>query len=178
MITTIGIGISKNTFYPMGLDQPDNIVSRLKTSRERLERRLANIPRCLIGMEACSGSREIGRQLETLGHDVRLIPAQYVKPFLKGYKNDYRDAEAIEERKKSCECRAIRARYPSLWRARRDSNSRPPDSKSGGLSETLAAFLEMICWPILGNRYKAVAPVAYLLQCAIIGRRCSINFER
>jgi hypothetical protein len=48
-------------------------------------------------MEACSGAHHIGRQIEALGHDVRLIPAQYVKPFRKGYKNDYRDAEAIAE---------------------------------------------------------------------------------
>jgi|ERR1700730_7490046 len=48
-------------------------------------------------MEACSGSHHIGRQLAAIGHDVRLIPAQYVKPFLKGHKNDYRDAEAIAE---------------------------------------------------------------------------------
>jgi hypothetical protein len=66
-------------------------------SRGQLERRLANVPRCLIGMEVCSGAHYIGRQLEGLGHDVRLIPAQYVKPFLKGHKNDYRDAEAIAE---------------------------------------------------------------------------------
>src|SRR6266576_1162715 len=51
----------------------------------------------LIGIEACSGSHHIGRQLQAAGHDVRLIPAQYVKPFLKGHKNDYRDAEAIAE---------------------------------------------------------------------------------
>jgi transposase len=66
-------------------------------SRSQLERRVANIPRCLIGMEACSGSHHIGRQLAEIGHDVRLIPAQYVKPFLKGHKSDYRDAEAITE---------------------------------------------------------------------------------
>ena len=48
-------------------------------------------------MEACSGAHHIARRLEALGHDVRLIPAQYVKPFLKGHKNDYRDAEAIAE---------------------------------------------------------------------------------
>jgi transposase len=48
-------------------------------------------------MEACSGSHHIGRQLTALGHDVRLLPAQYAKPFLKGHKNDYRDAEAIAE---------------------------------------------------------------------------------
>jgi len=59
--------------------------------------RLANVPRCLIGMEACSGAPHIGRQLEAPGHDVRLMPAQYVKSFLKGHKTDYRDPEAIAE---------------------------------------------------------------------------------
>jgi len=97
MIATIGIDLGKNTFHLVGLDQRGNIVLQLKTSRAQLERRLTNIPRCLIGMEACSGSHHIGRQLEALGHNVRLIPAQYVKPFLKGHKNDYRDAEAIAE---------------------------------------------------------------------------------
>jgi transposase len=96
-VVTIGIDLGKNTFHLVGLDQRGNIVWQLKTSREQLERRLTNIPRCLIGMEACSGSHHIGRQLEALGHDVRLIPAQYVKPFLKGHKNDYRDAEAVAE---------------------------------------------------------------------------------
>ena len=97
IVATIGIDIGKNTFHLVGLDQRGNIVLQLKTSRQQLERRLANVPRCLIGMEACSGAHHIGRQLEALGHDVRLIPAQYVKPFLKGHKNDYRDAEAIAE---------------------------------------------------------------------------------
>jgi transposase len=96
-VATIGIDIGKNTFHLVGLDQRGAIVLQLKSSREQLERRLSNLPRCLIGMEACSGSHHIGRQLEALGHDVRLIPAQYVKPFLKGHKNDCRDAEAIAE---------------------------------------------------------------------------------
>jgi len=96
-VATIGIDVGKNTFHLVGLDQRGNIVLQLKTSRAQLERRLANVPRCLVGMEACSGTHHIGRQLEALGHDVRLMPAQYVKPFLKGHKNDYRDAEAIAE---------------------------------------------------------------------------------
>src|SRR5215831_4963721 len=77
--------------------QSGAIVWQLKCSRAQLERRLANIASCLIGMEACSGAHYIARQLAALGHDVRLLPAQYVKPFLKGHKNDYRDAEAIAE---------------------------------------------------------------------------------
>ena len=96
-ITTIGIDLGKNTFHLVGLDKRGAIVLQQKVSRAQLERRLANVPRCLIGMEACSGSHHIGRQLSAQGHEVRLIPAQYVKPFLKGHKNDYRDAEAIAE---------------------------------------------------------------------------------
>jgi len=96
-ITTIGIDIGKNTFHLIGLDPRGAIVLQLKVSRDQLNRRLANVPKCLIGLEACSGAHHIGRQLAALGHDVRLIPAQYVKPFLKGHKNDYRDAEAIAE---------------------------------------------------------------------------------
>src|SRR6266853_179287 len=97
IITTIGIDLGKNTFHLIGFDQRGAIILQQKVSRGQLERRLTNIPRCLIGMEACSGSHHIGRQLQAAGHDVRLIPAQYVKPFLKGHKNDYRDAEAIAE---------------------------------------------------------------------------------
>src|SRR4026207_2225194 len=96
-VSTIGIDLGKNSFHLVGLDQRGAIVWQLKCSRAQLERRLANIPCCLIGMEACSGAHSIARQLAALGHDVRLIPAQYVKPFLKGHKNDYRDAEAIAE---------------------------------------------------------------------------------
>jgi len=97
LIATIGIDLGKNTFHLVGFNKRGAIVLQQKVSRAQLERRLANIPRCLIGMEACSGSHHIGRQLSARGHEVRLIPAQYVKPFLKGHKNDYRDAEAIAE---------------------------------------------------------------------------------
>src|SRR6516165_2675189 len=94
-VSTIGIDLGKNSFHLVGLDQRGAIVWQLKCSRAQLERRLVNIPSCLIGMEACSGAHYIARQLAALGHDVRLMPAQYVKPFLKGH--NYRDAEAIAE---------------------------------------------------------------------------------
>jgi transposase len=96
-VSTIGIDLGKNTFHLTGLDQRGAIVLRQKTSRGQLERRFVNMSPCLIGMEACAGAHHLGRQLAALGHDVRLIPAQYVKPFVKGHKNDYRDAEAIAE---------------------------------------------------------------------------------
>ena len=96
-VATIGVDIGKNTFHLVGLDRRGAIVLRTKVSRSQLERRLANVPRCLVGLEAGCGSHHIARQIRALGHDVRLIPAQYVKAFLKGHKNDYRDAEAIAE---------------------------------------------------------------------------------
>src|SRR5262245_20135072 len=94
-VSTIGIDVGKNTFHLVGFDKRGAIVLQQKVTRHQLGRRLSNIPRCLIGMETCSGTHFIARRLTALGHDVRLIPAQYVKPFLKGHKNDYRDVEAI-----------------------------------------------------------------------------------
>src|SRR5260370_22759219 len=91
-VGTIGIDLGKNSFHLVGLDQRGAIVLQLKCSRAQLERRLANIPSCLIGMEACSGAHYIGRRLTALRHDVRLIPAQYVKPFLKGKRPSDRTA--------------------------------------------------------------------------------------
>src|SRR5215470_9980305 len=96
-ITVVGIDLGKNTFHLTGLDERGAIVIRQKVSRGQLEHRFVNMPTCLIGMEACAGAHHLGRQLAALSHNVRLIPAQYVKPFLKGHKNDYRDAEAIAE---------------------------------------------------------------------------------
>src|SRR5262245_792825 len=68
-----------------------------KWSRGQVESRLANLPACLIGMEACVGAHHLSRKLKLLGHDARLMPAKYVRPYSKGQKNDFRDAEAIAE---------------------------------------------------------------------------------
>ena len=68
-----------------------------KWSRGQVEARLVNIPPCLIGMEACVGAHHLSRKLASLGHDARLMPAKYVRPYSKGQKNDFNDAEAIAE---------------------------------------------------------------------------------
>jgi transposase len=96
-IAVIGIDIGKNVFHLIGLDKRGGIVLQRKLSRAQLENFLANLPSCLIGMEACAGAHHLSRRLIALGHDARLMPAKYVKAFLKGNKNDYRDAEAIAE---------------------------------------------------------------------------------
>src|SRR6516165_1636815 len=96
-VTVIGIDIGKNSFHVVGLDGHGAPVLRQKWSRGQVEARLANMPPCLIGMEACVGAHHLSRKLKTLGHDARLMPAKYVRPYSKGQKNDFRDAEAIAE---------------------------------------------------------------------------------
>jgi len=96
-ITVIGIDIGKNTFHVVGHDRSGTIVLRQKWSRSQVESRLANLPPCRIGMEACVGAHHLARKLASLGHDARLMPAKYVRPYAKGQKNDFNDAEAITE---------------------------------------------------------------------------------
>ena len=96
-IAVIGIDIGKNSFHVVGHDLRGAIVLRQKWSRGQVEARLANQPSCLIGMEACVGAHHLSRKLQLLGHDARLMPAKYVRPYRKGQKNDFRDAEAIAE---------------------------------------------------------------------------------
>ena len=96
-IAVIGIDIGKNSFHVVGHDARGAIVLRQKWPRGQVEARLANIPPCLIGMEACVGAHHLSRKLASLGHDSRLMPAKYVRPYSKGQKNDFNDAEAIAE---------------------------------------------------------------------------------
>jgi len=96
-IATMGIDIGKNSFHVVGLDRRGAIVLRQKWSRGQIEARIANMPPCLIGMEACVGAHHLSRKLQALGHDARLMPAKYVRAYSKGQKNDFRDAEAIAE---------------------------------------------------------------------------------
>ena len=96
-IAVIGIDIGKNSFHIVGLDDRGTIVLCQKWSRSQVEARFANMPPCLIGMEACVGAHHLSRKLKALGHDARLMPARYVRPYCKGQKNDFRDAEAIAE---------------------------------------------------------------------------------
>jgi transposase len=96
-VAVLGIDIGKNTFHLVGLNERGAIILRRKLSRGQLEAKLANLPPCLIGMEACVGAHHLSRRLKALGHDARLMPARYVRAYLKGNKNDFRDAEAIAE---------------------------------------------------------------------------------
>ncbi len=96
-IQTVGIDLGKTLFHLVGVDSSGSVVVRKRCSRDQLLVFTANLRVQRIGMEACSGSHFLGRALRDQGHDVRLMPAQYVKPYVKTNKSDYIDAEAIAE---------------------------------------------------------------------------------
>ena len=96
-LSAIGIDLGKTVFHLVGVDANGAVVVRKRCSRTQLLTYTANIKVGRIGMEACSGAHFLARALREQGHDVRLMPAQYVKPYVKTNKSDYIDAEAIAE---------------------------------------------------------------------------------
>ena len=96
-IKVLGIDLGKSTFHVIGRDHSDHPVLRKKFTRTKLIEFIANLPPCLIAFEACGGAHWLARRCQYFGHDVRLIPPQYVKPYVKGNKNDFIDAAAIAE---------------------------------------------------------------------------------
>ena len=96
-ITTIGLDLAKNVFHAVCLDEHGKQVSRKMLKRHQVLNYFAQKAPCLVGMEACAGAHYWARQLQEFGHEVKLIPPQYVKPFVRGNKNDFNDALAIAE---------------------------------------------------------------------------------
>jgi transposase len=96
-VTTIGLDIAKSVFQVHCVDAAGEVAVRRKLTRGRVLAFFKGLPRCVVGIEACSSSHYWARELIARGHNVRLLPAQYVKPYLKRQKNDAADAEAICE---------------------------------------------------------------------------------
>ena len=96
-VITIGIDLAKNVFQVHGIDGDGEIVIRRQLRRARVLPFLAKQPRCLVGMEACATAHHWAREIAALGHEVRLMPPCYVKPYVKRNKSDAADAEAIAE---------------------------------------------------------------------------------
>ena len=93
----IGLDIAKNVFQVHGADAEGRCVLRRRLRRAEVITFFARLPEALVGIEACPGGYHWARELRSLGHDVRLIPPQYVRPFVKTNKNDAADAEGICE---------------------------------------------------------------------------------
>jgi transposase len=96
-VTTLGIDLAKNTFSIHGVDENGKVGLRRTVSRARLMEVLAQLPACRVGMEACSGAHEWARQIQALGHEVRIMAPRFVAPYRRSGKNDSNDAEAICE---------------------------------------------------------------------------------
>jgi transposase len=96
-IRSVGIDLGKTTFHLVALGDNGKVLLKKKFTQKQLITFTANMQTSLIGMEACGGAHFLGRALREQGHDVKLIPAQFVKPFVKSNKNDFIDAEAIAE---------------------------------------------------------------------------------
>src|SRR5215472_556802 len=96
-LAVIGVDIGKEVFHLVGLGSDGKIAFRRKIRRLSLKDTFEQMPACIVGMEACLSAHFVSRVLRALGHEPRIIPAIYTKPFMKGQKNDYNDAEAIAE---------------------------------------------------------------------------------
>ena len=96
-LAVVGVDIGKDVFHLVGLGADGKIAFRKKVRRLALNDAFEQLPRCVVGMEACLSAHFVSRTLRALGHEPRIIPAIYTKPFVKGQKNDYNDAEAVAE---------------------------------------------------------------------------------
>jgi transposase len=96
-VTTIGLDIAKSVFQVHGVDAEGNVVIRRQLKRRYVLAFFQKLPPCLVGIEACASAHHWSRELQALGHTVRLMPPAYVKPYVKRHKNDAIDAEAICE---------------------------------------------------------------------------------
>jgi len=96
-VHVVGLDIAKSVFQLHGLDEAGTIVLQKRLTRARLLPFFEKLSPCLVGIEACATSHYWAREIAKFGHEVRLMPAQYVKPYVKRQKNDMADAEAIAE---------------------------------------------------------------------------------
>ena len=96
-VVRIGLDVAKNVFQVHGVDETGAVVVRRRLRRPEVIAFFAQLPRCLVGLEACSASHHWAREIVAVGHEVRIMPARYVKPYVQRGKNDALDAEAICE---------------------------------------------------------------------------------
>src|SRR6266404_4769547 len=174
VIAVIGIDIGKNSFHVVGLDGRGAIVLRQKWSRGQVETRLANMPACLIGMEACVGAHYLGRRLKLLGHDARLMPAKYVRAYSKGQKNDFRDAEAIAEavQRPTMKFVATKSADQLDLQALHRVRERLVSQRTGVINQIRAFLLERGVAVRQGRRFlRAELPGILATGCAVLSAR-------
>jgi transposase len=172
-LVSIGIDIGKEVFHVVGFGTDGKIAFRRKIKRLALVETFKRLPPSIVGMEACLSAHFVSRALRQLGHDPRIIPAIYVKPFVKGQKNDYNDAEAIAEAALRPNLRVVREKtqdqldLQALHRVRSRLVSRRTATinqirafliEQGIAVRTGATALRNSLMAILENRHDEVSP--------------------
>src|SRR5215467_11421374 len=143
-IASIGIDLGKTTFHLVALGERNKVLVRKKFSRSQQLAYTANLPSSLIGLEACAGAHFVGTALREQGHQVRLIPAQFVKPYRKSNKNNVLDAEAIAEAvsKQNKRFVQIQTQEPLDWQAMHRVRDRPVQRRTVLINEIRGFLLE------------------------------------
>ena len=148
-VTTIGLDIAKSVFQVHGVDSGGQVVLRRQLKRRYVLAFFEKLPPCLVGIEACASAHHWSRELQSLGHTVRLMPPTYVKPYVKRHKNDAIDAEAI--------CEAITR---PTWFGDQDTRATElPDAASDPALVLPSADLGDQCHPRASCRVSHLAPV-------------------
>lgn len=159
-VVTIGLDIAKQVFQVHGVDAEGAVVVRRKLRRGEVHAFFERLPPCLIGLEACATSHHCARVLSSLGHDVRLMPAAYVKPYVKRQKNDAADAEAICAAVTRPTMRFVPMKSEEQQGILRSSASRALCCLPGGVisaKAVLAMSMFLVCcrrssWPMTSRR--------------------------
>jgi len=154
--TIVGLDIAKSVFQVHGIDADGNVVVRRQLKRRYVLSFFQKLPPCLVGIEACASSHYWSRELQALGHTVRLMPPAYVRPYVKRHKNDAADAEAI--------CEAVTR--PNMRCADQDPRAElldtPPHTTSvhsptdGWLWSARGLLLDHSAWTPQSRRYKSL----------------------
>lgn len=172
-LLSIGIDIGKDVFHLVGFDPTGTLVLRRKIKRLALVKEFEKLPACIVAMEACLSAHFVSRTLRKLGFDPRIIPAKYTKPFVKGQKNDFNDAEAIAEAALRPNLKTVREKtqdqldLQALHRVRSRLVSRRTATinqirafliEQGITVRTGAHSLRKSLFPILDNRADEISP--------------------
>src|SRR5215468_4466734 len=171
-IASIGIDLGKTTFHLVALGERNKILLRKKFSRTQLLAYTANLPASLIGLEACAGSHFVGAALREQGHQVRLIPAQFVKPYRKSNKNDFIDAEAIAEAvsKQNMRFALLKTQEQLDWQAMHRVRDRLVQSRTALINEIRGFLLERgIIFP--------AQPIHLRKNLPTVGGRCRAELD-
>ena len=189
-LAVIGIDIGKEVFHLVGFGADGKIAFRRRIRRVALRDVFEKLPPCIVGMEACLSAHFVSRTLRALGHEPRIIPAIYVKPFVKGQKNDYNDAEAIAEaalrpnlrfvQEKSQDqldlqaCHRVRSRLVSR-RTATINQIRAFLIEQGIAVRTGPRALRKSLFAILENRKEEISPRTARLICGLYEDWCGLD---